>query len=67
DPRHAAELYERSCNGGNAGACSLSADIYMNGSGVAKDENKAAELYRRACDAGNADGCANLEKLNVKR
>jgi TPR repeat protein len=34
--------------------------MYVNGSGVTRDEARGAELYRSACDLGSAEGCYAL-------
>ncbi len=48
------------CERGNADSCFALARMYMNGSGVARDEARAAALFRTACEAKHASGCQAL-------
>jgi TPR repeat protein len=66
DERRAASLYEKACQGGNAGGCSNLGFLYLNGSGVERDESRAASLYEKACQGGFATGCSNLGFLYVE-
>lgn len=63
DLKHAADLYKRACDGGNASSCNNLAIQYANGQGVPRDDKKAADLYKRSCDAGDKAGCKNLAHM----
>lgn len=43
---------QKSCDDGNARACSDLGLLYTKGEGVPKDAARAAQLYQKACDAG---------------
>ena len=60
DYQKAAELYQKACDGGNAGGCSNLGFLYEDGQGVRQNYQKAAELYQKACDGGDTNGCYNL-------
>jgi TPR repeat protein len=56
-------LFGRACNDGDAASCNYLGSMYLNGTGVSKDEPRAVELYTKACDAGIPEGCNNLGDL----
>ena len=53
----AAELFSRSCLGGNISGCSELANAYSSGAGVNKDLVKAKELYNKACSGNHPSSC----------
>ena len=58
-----AELYEKSCNAGNAWACSNTGYLYSNGKGVEKNPKKAFDFYNKGCneiEKIHAPSCSNL-------
>jgi hypothetical protein len=57
DDRRAAELYTKSCDGGDAEACYELGVLYDEAKGVAFDPARSAELFRKACDGGFARAC----------
>ena len=63
DYQKAAQLYQKACDGGDAGGCYNLGVLYHNGQGVNQDYQKAAQLYQKACDGGDAGGCYNLGVL----
>jgi hypothetical protein len=58
-----AESLRRSCEDGNAVACSNLGNMYYGGEGVTRDLARAASLYQQACDGGSEEGCSNLGVL----
>ncbi|WP_103569977.1 tetratricopeptide repeat protein [Campylobacter concisus] len=60
DYQKAAQLYQKACDGGDAGGCYNLGVLYDNGQGVNRDYQKAAQLYQKACDGGGAKGCSSL-------
>ena len=60
DYQKAAQLYQKACDGGDAGGCYNLGVLYADGQGVNQDYQKAAQLYQKTCDSGNAEGCYNL-------
>jgi len=56
----AAQLFQRSCDRGNAFGCANLADLYAAGDGVTQDDKEANELYQRACEGGHEGACAYL-------
>ena len=63
DYQKAAELYQKACDGGDAGGCLNLGVLYKIGQGVRQNYQKAAQLYQKACDSGEAKGCSNLGVL----
>jgi TPR repeat protein len=61
DPRRAAHLLARACDGGEAPACVLLAGMHDRGEGVARDPVRAKALLDQACRAGSALGCTLAE------
>ena len=59
----AAELYQDSCDYGNAMGCINLGVLYVNGQGVKQDYAKAFDLSKKGCDSGIAVGCNNLGLL----
>ena len=66
DYQKAAELYQKACDGGDAGGCLNLGVLYKIGQGVKQDYQKAAQLSQKACDSGEAKGCFNLGVLYDK-
>jgi TPR repeat protein len=56
----AANSYQASCDGGDAGGCRKLGDMYFIGRGVASDESRAVQLYQKGCEGGDAEGCTSL-------
>lgn len=56
-------LFEKSCDGGNAGSCRNLGYMYDEGLGVARDYSRARDLYAKSCDDGDMAGCNNLGVL----
>lgn len=63
DYQKAAQLFQKACDGGNAGDCNNLGVLYENGLGVRQDYQKATEFYQKACDGGDAVGCSILGSL----
>jgi hypothetical protein len=63
DPRRAAALYQRACDGHLALACSNLGLMYQHGAGLLKDATHAGVLFDRSCAAGEPIGCTNLGNL----
>jgi TPR repeat protein len=53
-------LYEQSCNRGDAAACTYLGLFYTTGEGVKLNYYRANELFEKACSAGYAAGCTEL-------
>ncbi|MBR7002657.1 MAG: sel1 repeat family protein [Neisseriaceae bacterium] len=66
DYTQAAQLFEKSCNGGAVQGCHALGFLYLNGKGVPQNYSKAAELFEQACNGGIAKGCNNLGLLYRK-
>ena len=66
DHQKAAELFQKACDGGEAGGCSNLGVVYANGQGVKQDFPTAKQYFGRACDLGLQLGCDNYRKLNEK-
>ena len=47
-------------DGGNVQGCNDLGGMYVNGTGMQKDEAKGVRFIQRACDGGNAQGCDNM-------
>ncbi|MDR2080557.1 MAG: sel1 repeat family protein, partial [Campylobacteraceae bacterium] len=62
----AAELFKKSCDGGNAKSCGSLGFMYKSGKGVKQDYFKAVELYKKGCDGGNAWSCGSLGLMYKK-
>lgn len=60
DKLKAAELFKKSCDGGEAEGCHSLGLVYSKGEGIKQDKLKAAELFKKACDGENPGGCFNL-------
>jgi TPR repeat protein len=56
DPKRAAELYRKGCDGGEAESCARLARLYQTGTGVDRDIDKANDLLNRACRHGFRSG-----------
>jgi S1-C subfamily serine protease len=41
-------------------------DLYHQGKGVARDDEKAAYWYRKAADGGHADACSKLARMYIR-
>lgn len=53
---------KRACEGKNLAGCNMLGQLYVTGTGTAKDERMGAKIFAAACDAGRADACLNLAK-----
>jgi TPR repeat protein len=60
DPKSAATLYRRACDGGELLACYSLGLLLETGRGVDMDVAGAAALYEAACAKGDARSCSNL-------
>jgi TPR repeat protein len=60
DPAKAADLNQKGCDWGSAGACTNLGVAYAKGTGVTKDLGKAFAAYQRACDGNDPVGCRDL-------
>jgi len=60
DPAAAAKLLDNSCERGFFDACSALASYYLEGRGVAKDDDKAEKLLERACAGTDRGACVVL-------
>ena len=60
--QEAAQLFEKSCNGGVAFSCIKMATMYAKGQGVKEDSNLAMSYMKKACDLGQADICYALQQ-----
>jgi serine/threonine protein kinase len=56
----AAPLLDQACSGGNGYSCSLLAELYYQGNGVASDTVRAVSLDTRACKLGDGRACDGL-------
>ncbi len=56
----AVDLYTKSCDAGNAGACDALATIYEAGKVVKKDMKKAVPLFEKGCKIGSGDSCLSM-------
>ncbi len=56
----ALKLFERSCNGGHAPACTNASVLYSGATGVKRDDGKAMALAERSCAGGIAVACLNV-------
>ena len=63
DEAHAAELFDRACNGGVGEGCASLGVVYQNGTGVKRDSARAFDLFGQGCDRGAMDGCTRLGVL----
>lgn len=59
----AANLYEKSCNMGNAIGCHNLGFLYAQGMGVRQNFTKAIQLYENSCNDGYVISCSNLGHL----
>jgi TPR repeat protein len=57
DPVHAAALFRKVCELGNAPACVELARLHDTGEGVARNPGRAKELFTKACKLGLDEGC----------
>jgi len=57
DVKQAFTYFERACDRDGSLACFNLAEMYFEGTGVAKDEAKATLLMEKACKLGNGSGC----------
>jgi TPR repeat protein len=56
------DLFATACDADSALACTLLADGYARGDGVAKDAKRAGELYAKGCKGGIARACKQAGK-----
>ena len=66
DYQKAAQLYQKACDGGDAGGCYNLGVLYHNGQGVRQNFSTAKQYFGKACDLGLQLGCDNYIKLNEK-
>jgi hypothetical protein len=59
----AAQMFRRSCDGGNGQGCEQLGFLYYDGTGVPKDFAQTAKLYQAACEEGIYQACSNLGML----
>ncbi len=57
NPLRAVQLYQRSCEGGDARGCMYLGGLYLRGRGVARDETRARRLFAAACAGGVEVAC----------
>jgi len=64
DPKHAAELFEKACEGGNDGAaCYELGRMAEAGLGMDKNLEEAERYYIQACKQGVQQGCEARQRL----
>lgn len=56
DYAQAAEYYEQACSLGEGSGCRAQGDLYRQGLGVSRDEERACKYYGRAREADDAAG-----------
>ena len=66
DYQKAAELYQKACDGGDAGGCFGLGFLYEYGQGVKQNFSTAKQYYGKACDLGLQLECDNYRMLNEK-
>uniref|UniRef100_K3X1Y0 Beta-lactamase n=1 Tax=Globisporangium ultimum (strain ATCC 200006 / CBS 805.95 / DAOM BR144) TaxID=431595 RepID=K3X1Y0_GLOUD len=59
----AANLFEKSCDGGHAQGCHHLGIMFMNGAGRDKDVTKGLEAFKRACDHDEANSCNRVASM----
>lgn len=57
---------QKSCQASNPAACSVVADLFLEGRGVPKDRKRAVDAYRKGCAGNNPYSCKRLVELNEK-
>ena len=62
DHKEAVRAFKRAAELGDAEACNMLGNCYLEGDGMEKDVEKAAELFREAAERGSADGMVSLGK-----
>ena len=68
DPKQAAELFRKSCEGGNDGAaCYELGRMAEAGLGMGKDLNEAERLYDQACKQGVKQGCQAQQEVESRQ
>ena len=60
------EMFEKSCNLGDAQGCANLGIMYDQGSGVKQDATKARELYEKGCEGKISNACFNLGLFREK-
>lgn len=65
DPKEAATVLEKACNGGEQSGCERLAQLYLGGA-LERDYPRAAALYTKACDAGYQPACGRLADLRFR-
>jgi TPR repeat protein len=60
DPERAGQVFEQSCQQGNAKGCLWLGRLSWRGRGRPVDHERARALFRQACDAGEEAACADL-------
>jgi len=58
--QNAINLFQKSCDAGNTGACVKLADIYNGDVATKHDYIKALKLYQKTCSSKHHEGCAGL-------
>src|SRR6267378_3513699 len=51
------------CLGGGSSSCYAAGEMYLAGSGVARDSDKAVQLFERACEGRDSKGCAKATQM----
>ena len=65
NPKEAAALWRKICEGGDARGCTNLAHLHNNGLGFPRDRKNAERLFARACDGGDLRGCVSLGGLAI--
>ena len=53
----------RKCEAGDAASCKKLGELYLNGKGVPKDEERALSIFEKTCDQGNMGACLDTGAL----
>jgi TPR repeat protein len=56
-PGQSVERLTADCAGGKTESCGVLGMLYLESSGVDKDERRAAELFKTACSGGVSEAC----------
>jgi len=54
---------EQECAGGGSSSCYAAGEMYLAGSGLARDSDKAVQLFERACEGRDSKGCAKATEM----
>jgi TPR repeat protein len=66
DGSRALNLFEKACEGGDAGGCYFLGAMYEQGEIVRQNKFRALELYQSSCDGGEALGCISIGTMYEK-